>query len=345
MTQDHDRAQVTDDFLGRQHFLQSEQWEHFQRARGVETLRASGDGWSYLGLIESSRMNKRLYLPYGPTYSSVDAFRAAIDDASKQAKEHHLDYIRVEPRHDVSAQLLESMGFVRSHKDIQPPCTVMNDVRPVLVNEDNEAQVPSNGNDDLMAGAKSMVRRLVRKCERAGVEYRQSFEVEDVEHFLETIHDVSDRTGMHPHDDDYYRDMARALFPSHAAGMFLAELDGKPIASIIFFSDGHVMSYAHAGNLSEYRKISPSNGLAMYALRAARTSGHEIFDFFGAAPEDAPEDHPWQGFTRFKLGFGGERVSTVGTWELPIKRVKYALYRQALKVVESRTGRAAGGTQ
>jgi lipid II:glycine glycyltransferase (peptidoglycan interpeptide bridge formation enzyme) len=121
--------------------------------------------------------------------------------------------------------------------------------------------------------------------------------------------------------------------------LLFAELDGRKIASIIFYTDGKTMSYAHAAALTEFRKVSPAVGLGLYAMLFAHREGCQAFDWFGAAPEnwqntpDAKRFARWSGFTQFKLSFGGQRVTRLGTWELPLRRGRYALYRLLLRLL------------
>jgi len=46
------------------------------------------------------------------------------------------------------------------------------------------------------------------------------------------------------------------------------------------------------------------------AIKEAKERGCETYNFWGVAPEDASDDHPWAGLTLFKTGFGGERRNT-----------------------------------
>jgi lipid II:glycine glycyltransferase (peptidoglycan interpeptide bridge formation enzyme) len=59
----------------------------------------------------------------------------------------------------------------------------------------------------------------------------------------------------------------------------------------------------------------------------AKKQGQSRFDFVGVAPVGV-ENHPWEGFTKFKRSFGGQYKFYLGTWELPTHPL-YRLYRGA----------------
>lgn len=302
-------------------FLQSEAWRTFQEAYGRKVYTDSDKAWSYLAIEERGRFSNRLYTPYGPILSKKSDLKPAIDSLVRQAKQVGASFIRIEPTGvDLSPSDLTRLGLKKAHKEPQPSHTVVNDV--------------SKSHEDIMAAASQTVRRIWRKNEKAGIEYEVSYSPTDVEDFIKMIHDVSDRTGMIPYSDKYFRTTAEALFPTKSAGLLFAKLDGKRIASILFYTTGEIMYYAHAASYSEYRKSSPTTSLALYSLLFAHDRGCKLYDFCGVAPEGADKSHRWRGFTSFKLSFGGERRNTVGAWELPIKKVTYALYRTLLKVAK-----------
>ncbi len=313
----------TEAFRNERHFLQSSAWAQFQRVRGNRVLQRSGPGWEYQAVEEHGKFGNRLYCPYGPTVANEAALKEALADLRRQAAKLKVDFVRVEPRNHYSEEALSSLGLKRSHHDVQPPDTIVSIVDAEAVTE-----------EEIVAALAGTVRRSWRKAMREGVTYRVSNDPAEVAAFLDMLHDVAKRTGMHPHSDDYFEDIAGALFPAGSGGLIFAEQEGKPIASLIYFSDGTTMSYAHAASYSEYRKLSPATGLLVFAMLHARETGHRFFDTYGVAPEDAPEDHPWLGFTNFKKSFGGARVNFPGTWEMPVKKVKYGIYNAAARLIE-----------
>ncbi len=303
-------------------FLQSESWNTFQKADGKKTISREIAGEKTLGIIEHGQFANRLYFPYGPSVSE-DNFCEFTDEARKIAKKNKLDFIRIEPTDpSISREILRKNGFCESARFVQPPTTVISDL--------------SGTEDDIRGRLSQSSRRYAKKCDKAGISYSVSYKPSDIRDFLEMIHEVSSRTGAKFHDDLYFQALATTLFPSKNAGLMFAELEGERIASIIFYVDNEsrTMSYAHAANKTEFRKYSPATGLGLFALLFAKKQGCEKFDWFGVAPEKYHDKRydSWKGLTQFKMGFGGERISRIGTWELPVKKRRYFTYRVLLKL-------------
>ena len=308
-------------------FLQSESWDEFQRANGEKTIFREIAGVKTLGIIEHGQFANRLYFPYGPSVSG-DKFHKFTDEARKIAKKENLDFVRVEPTNiDVSREILRENGFRESARFVQPPTTVISDL--------------SGSEDDVRARLSQTARRYAKKCDKSGITYSVSYKPSDIREFIEMIHEVSARTGANFHDDLYFQTIATSLFPTKKAGLLFAEIPdenaprlSRKIASIIFYTNGETMSYAHAANKTEYRRFSPATGLGLYALLFAKKQGCRWFDWFGVAPEKFTDKRygSWAGLTQFKLSFGGQRISRIGTWELPVKKWRYFLYRVALRI-------------
>jgi lipid II:glycine glycyltransferase (peptidoglycan interpeptide bridge formation enzyme) len=61
----------------------------------------------------------------------------------------------------------------------------------------------------------------------------------------------------------------------------------------------------------------------------AKEAGCHTYDMWGA-PDTFNEDDPLWGVYRFKEGFGGQVVRTLGAWDLPVQPWLYRAYCQAL---------------
>lgn len=302
------------------HFLQSGEWERFQESLGRVTIDKKSEKWQYMAYIESGKFSTRLYCPYGPTCENKEALKEAINDLTTEAKRLEADFIRVEPVGNITKENLKKLGLKRkiSHYGVQPIRTVVNDV--------------SGSPEEISASVSQKVRRYARKAEKAGLTYSHSQNPDDIKYYLPMIKDVSKRTGMKPMSDDYFKKIAETLFPADAGGMLFAEYEGKKIASIIYFKNDDTLYYAHAANYSEYRNLSPANGLGLFALLFAHEQGCKNFDWCGIASEHSDTSKSLAGITQFKLSFGGEVKDYLGAWELPVNKMKYLLYKVLLRL-------------
>ncbi len=304
-------------------FLQNEAWQKFQNTRGKKTYEASGDKWHYMAIHEETRMGLRIYVPGGPIADDKKALTSALSDLQKYAKSQGAYTVRVEPEikdnSDVK-KILKSNGFLRAHKDINPEHTVINDV--------------SISDDEIDANFSQTIRQTWRKSDKNHITYSVVDDPDEIDVFLDMIHDVAKRTGMQPHPDQYFRDMAKVLFASGNARLLVAKIDNSPAASMILINEGDTYTYAHAASYTKYRKESPSTALLCYAMHYAHNKGAKYVDLYGVAPEGADENHPWYGFTKFKINFGGDRFERSGTWEFPIKPIRYKIMFYSAKIAD-----------
>jgi lipid II:glycine glycyltransferase (peptidoglycan interpeptide bridge formation enzyme) len=58
------------------------------------------------------------------------------------------------------------------------------------------------------------------------------------------------------------------------------------------------------------------------AIKYAKEKGCTLYDFWGVAETDDPAD-PWSGITRFKEGFGGEKVIFAGGYDMILDKLWY----------------------
>lgn len=60
-------------------------------------------------------------------------------------------------------------------------------------------------------------------------------------------------------------------------------------------------------------------------MMMAKERGALEYDLFGVAPK-GEEHHPLSGLSRFKHGFGGERLDRMGCWDYPLKKDRAELF-------------------
>jgi lipid II:glycine glycyltransferase (peptidoglycan interpeptide bridge formation enzyme) len=99
----------------------------------------------------------------------------------------------------------------------------------------------------------------------------------------------------------------------------------------VFFDYDGTRYYMQSASDYAYKKLPATVALLTSALFNAKENGLKFFDFWGIAPENAPKNHPWLGFTKFKQSFGGFPVTYCGTYDIVLNRPKYHLYNLARK--------------
>lgn len=303
------------------HFLQSQAWESFQKSLGRATFRQTGEGWEYMAVLEHGTGNSRLYCPYGPYAVNQKAFEAALDSLVSLGKQKHATFVRVEPTTVDFCAYLEPQRWRKvTYQSLNPEHTSIIDLT-----------LPKA---DIIAQMAQPVRNVYRNYQKKNIHVKKSQDPSDIEIFLSMIHQVSSRTGMRPHSDDYFRAQANSLLPVHAATLWIATLNGEPIATALMYDGDTTRYYAHAAasSLPEHRKLNAGTALLAEAIIDARDHGLTSFDLYGIAPNDKSEHQAWAGFTKFKRTFGGADMDFCGTWELPLNKPAYYLYRAYQKL-------------
>ena len=344
------------------HVMQSRSWMAVQRALGDEVVHQRGAGWRWAGVYHRGRGVSYLYLPYGPALADPARLGDALDAIRTAGRSLSVDFVRVEPDVVVSSipiapasapsggaagqqagsgkqvgfgkgagsdveagpalaalagetgAALAARGAVRV-RSVQPRHTLVLDLR--------------RSEEELRAEMLSGRRRSINAATRKGIFIRRTREAGEVEKFIRLIHRTGERNRFDPHPDAYYRTVCTTLFGLEAASLYLAEVEGESVAGVIAFESTTTGYYAHAADDPERsRQIVAAAPLAWQIVRDCRAEGRTAFDFWGVIPDDTA-DHPWAGFSRFKKTFGGRMITRPGTFDLPLRPLRYRAYRAA----------------
>jgi lipid II:glycine glycyltransferase (peptidoglycan interpeptide bridge formation enzyme) len=187
---------------------------------------------------------------------------------------------------------------------------------------------------------KSKWRYNVRLAARKGVTVREGTEA-DLPAFQRLMDETGQRDDFAVHSSDYHAAAYRLFAPAGQAVWLLAEYENKLLAGIVVFGFGDKAWYFWGASCGLHRNLMPNHALQWAAMRWARERGCRTYDLWGipnevgvdpAAYED-PEN--WEsgglwGVYRFKRGFGGRIVRTIGAWDMVYSPVGYRLYRMAV---------------
>lgn len=302
-------------------FLQTPAWAEVQASLGRTVHQQSGPGWSFLAVEEKNPAGKVLYAPYGPVASSMQAFDAALAALVATARSCGAVFVRIEP---VSSGLELPAAAELRRRGLQPA--------PVNQQPELSWIVDLEGDfKDVLAAMKPVNRNLYRNIHKKGVTFRTSKDPDDISILLEFLHMTARRNGFKPQSDEYLTQVAASLMPAGAATLFIAELNGEPIAAAFAYDSADTRTYAHAALDDTHRKLSAGIPLLVTLMADAKDRGLKHVDLWGVAPADQP-NHKWAGFTAFKKSFGGREVAYPGTWDLPVQKLRYNAYQLARKL-------------
>jgi peptidoglycan pentaglycine glycine transferase (the first glycine) len=119
------------------------------------------------------------------------------------------------------------------------------------------------------------------------------------------------------------------LFSIPEAESLIAEVDGMPVAGVVYYRFAHRAWYLYGMSFDRHREKMPNHLLQWTAISRAKQSGCRQIDFWGA-PEEVDDSDPLNGIYRFKQGFGGRYVRYIGAWDLPVRPVAYNIYMKIL---------------
>ena len=219
--------------------------------------------------------------------ASLAAFDAALAALTDLARSCGAVFVRIEPvdagftAADADA-VLRSRGLRPAPANQQPELTW-------IVDLDRDFK-------DVLADMKPVNRNLYRNIHKKGVTFRSSQDPQEISILLGFLHLTAARNGFKPQSDDYLTQVARSLMPAGAATLFIAELEGEPIAAALAYDSADTRTYAHAALDDAHRKLSAGIPLLVTLMADAKDKGLKQVDLWGVAPADQP-DHKWAGFT------------------------------------------------
>jgi lipid II:glycine glycyltransferase (peptidoglycan interpeptide bridge formation enzyme) len=275
-----------------------------------------------------------MYAPRGPLLDWSDAELASrvMRDLGSFAKREGAIFIKIDPdlplgwgvTGEETAQdnpfgleiqkKLTSQGWVFSGEQIQFRNTVSVDL-----DADEE---------DLLMRMKSKTRYNIRLAEKRGVRIRNG-STADIDLLNAIYAHTAVRDDFLIRNKAYYQAVWQTFFEAGLAEPLIAEVDNQPVGGVILFRFGGRAWYFYGMSLDEHREKMFNYALQWEAMRRAKASGCHSYDLWGAPDEFNDEDPLW-GVYRFKDGFGGQVVRTLGAYDFAVRPLLYRLYSQIL---------------
>jgi len=263
-------------------------------------------------------INKSLfYSPRGPVGALSDAklFNMLIDGLCVEAALKGAIALKVDPEiEDNNANavaLLNDRGFTRKKKQVQPRTTYLIDLTKDLAS--------------LLMSFEEKTRYNIRLSEKKGVMVKEDSTIEGIDVFYKMYQETSKRDTFLIHPRSYYMKLKETLVDRGMANVFIAEYQGKPVASLFAFRFGDRIWYMYGASIKEGRNVMPNHALHWHLIKWAKEKGYKVYDLWGI-PSAPSEKHPLYGVYRFKKGFNGALKSWIGVYDLPFDRMTYMLF-------------------
>lgn len=309
-------------------FLQSSIWKDFLQAQGLNVWQVAVlENQETIGfcLLYENKLpfgKSYLYSPKGPIISAT---------ISLEQKEKVLNLILSKIR-DVSIdtltreelfckleipELLSLPPDLKKSEDIQPRDTLILQL---------DKDLPG-----LLADMHAKTRYNISLAMRKGVKVRFSTKEDDLKHFLRLIKKTATKNQITVHSDHYYQLLWQTLIKHQAGQLCIAELDQQVLAVNLVVRFGSAMTYLHGASDYRFRSAMAPHTLQWQTIKQAKELGYKIYDFWGIAPADNSKPN-WEGFTRFKKGFGGTVMESPGAHDLVYNEPWYRIYLLSKKV-------------
>jgi lipid II:glycine glycyltransferase (peptidoglycan interpeptide bridge formation enzyme) len=225
--------------------------------------------------------------------------------------------------------------FTRAGADVQPPDTVLLDLRP--------------SPESILAAMKPKWRYNVGLAARKEVKVRRSDSSGegfngDIGTFYRLLRETASRDGIAVHGIEYYRSFfshareygaALSSGPKPEARLYLAEYRGETLAAIVTLFRGREGVYLYGASSNTHRNLMASYALQWKAIGDAKAAGCTEYDLFGIPPAGDESHHPMAGLYRFKTGFigggeaGGRIIHRPGSWDYVYRPLISRLFNTA----------------
>lgn len=323
------------------HLLQTGAWGELKSRFGWAAVRVQVERAAAQILFRRLPLGFTIaYIPKGPIldWTHNEQRQALFSAIHAEARKRRAIFLKVEPdvwqvasfspgaqpkqaqiaRAKAAADFLRQSGFCRADT-IQPRTSLVIDI---------------NGDEDsILAAMKQKTRYNIRLAQKKEVIVRPG-EAADVAAFHRLALTTSGRNEFGVHQLGYYQ-AAYELFSPDRCALLLAEFKNEPLAALMVFRQGQDAYYFYGASSNTQRNRMPTYLIQWAAIEWAKQQGCLRYDLWGIPDADPAmleaefqhrHDGLW-GVYRFKRGFGGDVVRSVGAYDYIYNPLLYQLYK------------------
>ena len=327
------------------HFLQTSLWADVKRENGWEPfylLWKDLQGNIIAGALILERTVKFInlistkvhYCPKGPMLNTRDNDRISeiflgLQSFSKNRKGI---FIKIDPDlvTEIQTENFEDFPFLNFNPDYPELLKKNNWIESKEQIQFRNTIVISleKTDEQILKDMKQKTRYNIRLSEKKGVKVRIGNK-SDFEDLFKLYAETAIRDHFVIRSKSYYLNLWSKFFDAELCEPIIAELDGEILAAVIIYFHSVKAYYVYGMSSEKNRNLMATYLIQWKAIQRAREKNCEMYDFWGAPDELNEKDRMW-GVYKFKLGFGGTFIKTVGAWDFPVNKIGYFIYNFVL---------------
>lgn len=265
-------------------------------------------GWRVQALIDRSADGKlSLFMPY-VSKRGISGKRKAVS----LPLSHHVPLLAKSGSEPKVKEVLAACGSFLEAKgdanwsDPEVKQVTHNDLALLdLTAFEDEAQL-------LKAMHKSSIQRKITKAKREGVEVVETSDDNAFETFYDMEVETRMRQGSPIYPAGFFQQLKDALGTGGKVKLFMASVEGKPAAGILFLFHKDTAIYAYGGSYSnpDWFKLGVNQAAMWEAVKYSFANGYKTLDF-GTSPRSQPS------LLDYKLKWGAEKHPLATSFFLP----------------------------
>jgi len=290
------------------HIVQSSEWADFKNEYGTPAVTAGGVTYTKHKIPLTS-----FYYAYCP---KVNPFKINFSDLKKSLKKNKCFSINF----DVPNVIVGSDEEAEAVKIFEKTCVRAK--RSEFAKENIILDI-SKSEEELFNQMYKKHRYNVRYAQKHGVKVKEASEEKDFDIFFNLFKATADRQKFYIRDRRYYKLIWEKFHSRGMCTILTAYYEKTPLVSwMVFVKDG-VLYYPYGGSSLKHRNLQASTFLGWEVIKFGRNRGCSIFDMWGAG------DGSYEGFTTFKLRFGGRLVKYIPSYDFVLDKSLYWFFTTA----------------
>lgn len=294
------------------HPLQSIEWGEFRKKTGVKVIRIDGNQMTIHRVPHTPWTIG--YIPKGPLPSEN-----MISELKKIGEQENCIFIELEPNVEIN----QNQNF-RLQKSAHPLFTKYTFILDLTKSE-----------EELLKAMHPKTRYNIKVAQKHNVKIVQDDSDKAFEKYLKLTEETTKRQGFYAHTNKYHRLMWETLRQAQdkpnanklTAHLFLAKYSGETLAAWILFVYKNTLYYPYGASSNLHREVMASNLMMWEVIKFGKKLGLKKFDMWGSLGKNPDRNDSWYGFHRFKQGYGPKHVEFIGSFDLVINPLLYAIYK------------------